>query len=532
MAERHLRGRPAAPGLADGRVVVLDRAGPAARRAGTAAEEAARLDQALAASMAEIDALARRTGGDAAAMLEFQSAMLADDELSRPAREAVAAGSPAETAWTSALGAEIALYAASGDEYFAARTADLVDMRDRVLGHLAGGAAAADVPHGAVVMATDLPLSRFLSVDWSAGGAIVLTEGSGASHVAMLARARGIPMVVGAGGADSHAAAQALVNGGTGEIVLDPEPATIAAFAHARQADAAMAAAAAAWLTRPAHTADGTPIAVHLNIGDPRELDDLDPACCSGIGLVRTELLFYGDRLPDEEAQYRVYRRIAEWAQGRPVTIRTLDAGGDKPLPGLAVEKESNPFLGSRGIRLSLRHVAVFQVQLRALARAAVHGAVRIMLPMVTIPDELEQARHLLDQAVATLGHEGLPARCPPLGIMVEVPAAAIGVARFDAAFFSIGSNDLTQYVTAAGRDIGAVAELADPLNPAVLTLIGQVARHGAATGRDVSLCGDVGAEPAAVPHLLRAGLRSLSVAPSGLARAKQAIAGVDLHDE
>ncbi len=532
MAERRLRGRPAAPGLASGPVVVLDSAGPVAREAGSPAEEVAWLDRALAAALADIEALAQRITGDAAAMLEFQAAMLADDELSRPARAAVAAGAPAEAAWMAALGTEMAGYAASEDEYFAARTADLADMRDRVLGHLGGhlgGSAAGEaIPGGAVIVAADLPLSRFLSVDWSHGGAIVLTEGSGTSHVAMLARARGVPMVVGVGG--SVTASRALVDGGTGEIVLDPAPSTLASFAVHRAAHELDAAAAETWRDRPAITADGTPIAVHLNIGDARELDGLDPACCSGIGLVRTELLFYGAALPDEDTQYAAYRRMAEWAQGRPVTIRTLDAGADKPLPGLAMEPESNPFLGLRGIRLSMRHPAIFQVQLRALARAAVHGAVRIMLPMVTIPAELELAREMLEQAVATLEEEGIPVRRPSLGIMVEVPAAAISVERFDAAFFSIGSNDLTQYVTAAGRDIGAVADLADPLNPAVLTLIAQVARHGAATGQDVSLCGDVGAEPGAVPHLLRAGLRSLSVAPSGLARAKQAIAAVDLR--
>jgi phosphoenolpyruvate-protein phosphotransferase (PTS system enzyme I) len=168
-------------------------------------------------------------------------------------------------------------------------------------------------------------------------------------------------------------------------------------------------------------------------------------------------------------------------------------------------------------------------VQLRALARAALHGNVRIMLPMVTVPAELAAARALLDEEVAALTAAGIPARRPPLGIMVEVPAAALAIDLFDADFFSIGSNDLTQYVMAAGRDIAAVAELADPLNPAIIRLIQAVVTHGLAVGREISLCGDAAGDPAIVPHLLRAGLRSVSVAPPALGRTKAAIAAVDL---
>jgi phosphotransferase system enzyme I (PtsI) len=336
-------------------------------------------------------------------------------------------------------------------------------------------------------------------------------------------------MVVGVGGLPAALAGhEALVDADAGEVVLDPDSAARAAYLDRKATAAADAAGLSAWLDREAATADGTRVAVHLNIADVSELDGLDPRFCDGIGLVRTELLFPG--LPDEQTQYEAYRRIAEWAAGRPVTIRTLDAGADKPVPGLILEAESNPFLGLRGIRLSLRHPAMFRVQLRALARAAVHGAVRIMLPMVTVPEELEAARRLLDEAIADLAEEGVPARRPPLGIMVEVPAAAIAIDRFDADFFSIGSNDLTQYVTAAGRDIGTVADLADPLNPAVLRLIASVVEYGRLAGRVVSLCGDAGADPALIAHLLRAGLRSLSVAPTALARAKQAIAATDLR--
>ena len=271
---------------------------------------------------------------------------------------------------------EIAGYRDAGDDHFSARTADLEDIRDRVLGHLEPGAASAVIPDGSVVVAADLPISRFLAIDWAQGGAILLTKGSPTSHVAMLARARGVPMVVGLdGAADAMAGREALVDAAAGEVVLDPTDATRAVFAAKADREKTASAASAAFRSRPAVTKDGTRIALNLNASSAEELEGLDPAICDGIGLVRTEILFHGPgALPDEDAQYQAYRRIVAWADGRPVTIRTLDAGGDKPIPGVTVDGESNPFLGLRGIRLSLRHPALFQIQLRALARAAAHG--------------------------------------------------------------------------------------------------------------------------------------------------------------
>jgi phosphotransferase system enzyme I (PtsI) len=207
------------------------------------------------------------------------------------------------------------------------------------------------------------------------------------------------------------------------------------------------------------------------------------------------------------------------------VTIRTLDAGGDKPIPGLTPEGESNPFLGVRGLRLSLARPDVFRVQLRALARAAPLGKLKVMVPMVTAPYEMAEARRLFEHAVAELRAEGVAAALPPFGMMVEVPAAALTAADFPADFYSIGSNDLVQYTTAVSRDSGALGRLYDPSNPAVLELIGRVDEAGRRLGREVSLCGDMAGDPALVGHLLRLGLRSLSVAPARLAGTKAAVA-------
>jgi phosphotransferase system enzyme I (PtsI) len=532
MAERYLRGRPASPGHASGRVFVL---GPsnAPRRSpsGDPATEATALRDAIAAALAETQALHAGTDGEAADMIAFQVAMLQDDELSRPAVATIAEGTPADAAWEAAMAAEIAGYAAAEDAYFTARTADFRDIRDRVLAYLRPCGAHVSVPPGSIVAAADLPLSRFLALDWT-GGAILLTEGSPTSHTAMLARTRGVPMIVGLGGApDALDDADVLVDAAAGDVLIDPLPASRARFAAIAHDAARDAIAAAAHLAGPARTADGTRVAMHLNIVGPAELARLDPAICDGIGLFRTEFLFQeASGFPDEDAQYAVYRDVSTWAQGRPVTIRTLDAGGDKPIPGVTEAAESNPFLGLRGLRLSLRQPDLFRVQLRALLRAARGGTIRIMLPMVTVPEELEAARALLEAEIAAFARAGQTVPRPALGIMVEVPAAAIAIDRFDAAFFSVGSNDLTQYVTAAGRDMASVADLADPRNPAVLRLIEMVVAHGNRIGRDVSLCGDAGGDPEVVPALLATGLRSLSVSAALLAGAKRAIARVDLR--
>jgi phosphotransferase system enzyme I (PtsI) len=520
------RGIVASDGIFAGPIVALDEARGARLHSGSAEAENAALEAAIAAAMADIAALMADVAGAAADILAFQLAMLKDDALKGPAVAAIASGAAADLAWAAALDHQIADYESATDEYFRARAADLRDIRDRVLRHVIGGAPP-EAPSAGVLLGEDISPTRFLETDWGRGGAIALRRGSVTSHVAMLARARGVPMIVGLGAGLPATASEAIVDAVAGRVLFDPSAELRLAYDDEQARLAARLARERGFLTRPARRRDGSAVEVLINVASIEELDGIDPGSCDGIGLMRSEFLFRDGRpLPDEETQYRAYRRLLEWAEGKPVTVRTLDAGGDKPISGLTVANEGNPFLGLRGVRLTLVRGEVFRTQLRALARAAVHGNLKIMLPMVTMPAELARAGELLDACLAELEAEGRPCARPPLGIMVEVPAAAICPELFArAAFFSIGSNDLTQYVTAAARDEPAVAALGDPSHPAVIRLIASVAAHGRASGVPVSLCGDMASEPRHLGALLAAGIASLSVAPARIGRVKAALA-------
>jgi phosphotransferase system enzyme I (PtsI) len=518
-----IEGRSAAPGIALGPLVRLAPLKHEARQYRSAAEEHQALVDALAASQAALGLLAGDAGdAEAEAILSFQIALLEDDNLAAPAFARIADGEAANRAWSAAIDPEIASYEAADDSYFRARASDLRDLRDRVLRHLAGEADQT-VPAGAIVAADDMPPSTFLASDWREGG-LVLRRGSPSSHVAILARSRGVPMIVGVDVDHLENGTGALIDGDAGLLIVDPDAETRATYCR-RRAEQVEARRATASFSGPALTAGGEPVQVMINVTGLAELRDIDPAHVDGIGLMRTEFLFQGrEKLPTEEEQYQIYKRMAEWAAGKPVTIRTLDAGGDKPIAGLTPTGDINPFLGVRGVRLSLRYLDVFRAQLRALARAAVAGNLKVMIPMVTVPQELDQCRVLFEQAVEDLRREGRKAQLPPLGMMVEVPAAALTIEDFNADFFSIGSNDLIQYVAAASRDEPQLADLARP-SRAVFSLIRHVVQYANGSGRETSLCGDLAGDPEQVAALLDQGLRTFSVAPGVLGPVRAAIA-------
>jgi phosphotransferase system enzyme I (PtsI) len=535
-AERVYRGEPASPGLAIGALVRLPAPGAVVDDAGEPAAGAKlRLAAAIRQAKGDLQALIAAADAMGADILAFQHELLDDPTLAEAADSAIDRGMGAVSAWQAAIGEQIAVYESADDEHFRARASDLADLRDRVIGVLcgAGNAVPRDVPGGAIVLAEDLTPSVFLSFDWRRLGGAALTGGSRASHVAMLARARGVPLVTGLEIEPTAFVGHAVLDAHGGMLVVSPDPTTRARYASRIAEDEELRRRARDWLSRPAVTAAGERIEVMVNVDDPDSVSDEILAASDGVGLLRTEFLFIGrDRLPSEDEQFNAYTRILHRLGGKPASIRTLDVGGDKPLPGLNMAVESNPFLGLRGIRLCLEKPELFRPQVRALLRAGIDKALRVMLPMISTAAEVEEARQVFADNLADLRRRGVPAAMPLLGIMVETPAAAIAADLIDADFYSIGSNDLTQYVMAAARDSGGrAARLNDPAHPAVIRLIERVVAHGRASGKPVSLCGDMASDPALAPILLDAGLRRISVAPASLGRIKLAISKVGASD-
>ncbi len=531
-----IRGTVASPGIAIGRLR-LDRpvtveAGPV----GSETEERARLASALETAKGQLAALMGSAPDEMAGeILGFQLALLEDPELTAPGAPALAAGRGAAGAWRDGIGSLIADYEAADDAYFRARAGDLRDLELRVLRCLAEAAGAGDAPDPAaweepeILLTDELTPSRFLELDLGRVRGIASRIGSPTSHVAMLARARSVPLLVDLALEPAALEAErtpgpAILDAECGRLIPAPSGADLETARAAIEVAESERTAAGALADKPAATADGTPVKVLLNVDDPRSLETLDPDLCDGIGLTRTEFLFTAGAA-NEETQFKAYRALVVWAHGRPVTVRTLDAGGDKPVPGVTPEGESNPFLGLRGLRLSLARPELLRTQFRALLRAAAYGPVKAMLPMVTRPDEIEAARDILAEVEHELAKAEVAHGQVELGIMVETPACALEAEAFAANFYSIGTNDLIQYVMASARDTASVAYLHDPLARPVLRLIEDVAAAGAARGVEVSVCGEAASLPEVIPALLDRGIRVLSVPPGAVGRTKAAVA-------
>ena len=520
----------ASPGLAIGVLHVPASSRGPARKAGDRSAERAAFDGAVTRAIERLRALAGEPGGLARDVIGFQVSLLEDGEFLGPVLAEIDAGVAADRAWVHHLAREIADYESAPTAYLRDRAADLRDLRERVALAFSDDGHRDALPERCIVVADELTPSGFLELDRSRAVAVATYAGSPASHAAMLARAYRVPMLVqlACRPEELTAGTETVVDADRGYLVPAPPRKMRERFRLRIEERRARDREAVKHASRPARTREGTPVQVLLNVDDPVGLAGVDPSHCDGIGLTRTEFLFHGaNGLPDEGTQLDCYRRLVAWARGRPVTVRTLDAGGDKPIPGLTMDGESNPFLGLRGVRLSLSRPEVLATQLRALARAAAGGEVKVMVPMVTRPEEIVEVRRLLASEVQALQSRGIEAAAPQLGMMVEVPAAAMTIETFDADFFSIGTNDLTQYVLAAGRDSTAVADLLDPLHPAVLELIARVADAGASTGREVSVCGEMAARPECLSALLEAGIRTFSVPPAALARTKAALAAL-----
>lgn len=468
--------------------------------------------------------VSRESGEDEAAIFDAHLMLLDDAALLDDVRARIRAGGGAAGSWHDAITQVARAFDALDDPYLAVRAADVRSVGEQVLRHLLRGEAR--VPGAGILVAADLGPVDAAEVDAGRVLGIVLAYGSSTSHAAILAGAKGIPMLV-AAGRDVLAiedGTRLVVDADRGALVIDPSGEVrrdyeMQAADHTEAYAQAHAAAA-----HPAVTADGRSVPVYANVGSVDDAKAAADAYADGAGLVRTEFLFRSrSEPPTVDEQVAVYRAIADALPGRHVVFRTLDAGGDKPLPFAPMAPEANPFLGVRGIRLSLRERDLLRAQLQAICAVAANAPVGVMFPMVSGLDELRAAAEVLDEACGGRRPDGLR-----VGIMVEVPAVALKAASFagQVDFFSAGTNDLTQYALAAERGNSALAALADPLDPGVLSLVAALCRHA---GRAVvSVCGAIAADPVAVPLLLGLGVNALSVPPPAVAAVKQAIRAVD----
>ena len=457
-----------------------------------------------------------------AGILEAQVLMLEDPALLEGARELVIGGTPADVAVAQTMAPFAAMLRASPDPVFQARAADVDDVVEQLRRALHG---LSDVPplpsQPSIVVARDLAPSQTAGLDRTLVVGFATEQGTATAHTAILARALGLPAVVGIPGlVDAVADGQPLLlDGDEGTVLVDPPPDAIPRL----DGRATLAVDA-----EPAMTRDGRRVEVGSNAANLEDAQRAAAAGADGIGLLRSEFLFLGsDRLPTEDEQVAMLEAVTEAMGARPVILRTLDVGADKPLPALPQPPEANPALGVRGLRLQLlRRPDLLADQVRAALRVAAKHPLRLMFPMVSTLDEVRQAKAILAAAAKDVNAAGANGPRMPVGIMVEVPAAAIGadlLAR-EVDFFSLGTNDLTQYLFAADRTNPELGPLADSLHPAVLRMIDQVVKAARRHRRWVGVCGEMASDLWAVPLLVGLGVDELSVHPPMVARIKATV--------
>jgi phosphotransferase system enzyme I (PtsI) len=557
--ERRLIGIPVSPGIAIG--PVFGAAEPPAvivRHKILAADieaETARLEAAIAQSRKQLCKLRARLGvlpegsqEELAPLIDAYLQMLGPSRLVRGARRRIAEMLvSAETAVVDegeAIAGAIMALPSDDDGGLERRAEEVREIGRRLVRNLtrAPFRSFAGLPEGAVLVCEYLRPADAVLLDPSRLGGVATDEGGTDGHTAIMLRALGVPAVLGAAGLSSAAKPgdMAVVDGGAGTVVLNPSATTLLTARRAVQAFARQRQKLSLLRRLPAVTEDGHAIELQANLEIPAELPLVAQAGAAGIGLLRSEFLFMNrETLPDEDAQYETYRGVVEAMAGDPVTIRVLDWGGEKDIEALQSEgivaevTDANPALGLRGIRLLLREEELFETQLAAILRAAAHGPVRVMLPMVTTVGEVRTAREIYDRVARRLRRrsERLPDPLPKLGIMIETPGAALSAdaLSLEADFFAIGTNDLTMYTLAVDRAESDAAHLYDPLHPAVLRLV-QFATEAALRMRmPVSLCGEMAANPRLTPLLVGLGVRSFSMNASAVPRVKQAVRSLSI---
>ena len=541
---RALTGMPASPGIAIGPVHLLHWEVPVVRPRIVSDEqiepERARFRAALAKAKERLERIheraERNAGAEEAKIFGVQTSLLDDVTLINEVDDFILQNRAAEHAFDLVMLEWRQLFARHSNPMTRERVGDLTDVHIRVLTLLLGlpDHDPVDVPKGAraILVTHDLTPSLTVQLDRDVIAAIATDAGTRTSHVAILARSLGIPAVVGLRDATSRLKGdeQVILDGSRGLLVVNPTAEEAEAYRDRALREAESEEELKSLLHAEAVTLDGVTVILRANVDIPEEAVAAANSGADGVGLMRTEFLVVGrTTMPDEEEQYRAYARVINAFAGKTVIIRTFDIGGDK-LPVGGFPTEPNPFLGWRAIRMCLDERDLFLVQLRALLRAAVHGDVRIMLPLIITLDEVRQARALLDEAARDLAARGISHRADvPLGVMIETPAAAMCADSYldDVAFFSIGTNDLVQYTLAVDRGNANLADRFTPLHPAVLRLIHRTVEAGHGGGLDVAVCGEMASQPTTVFALLGLGVRQFSVSPRAVSLVKRIIRGV-----
>jgi phosphoenolpyruvate-protein phosphotransferase/dihydroxyacetone kinase phosphotransfer subunit len=540
-----LSGIPSAGGVVLGPARHLGRSGELVAPPDTTAQapdrERARLHDALAVAAEAIRhdraTIAAHAAEDEAAIFDAHLALLADDALLAPARAAIDAGATAQRGWYDAVRVAADRLGGLESQLLRERAADVTDAGQRVLRVLSGEESAVTATPAGIVIAGELTAAEAAALDPATTTGVAAAGGAPTAHGAILARALGLPTVLGLGPrllAVPEGAAL-LLDGEAGTVTVAPDP-ELARVARGRAAAIAQwRAGAQRHAAEPGALADGPlgagpRIEILANLGSVQEAGEAVTLGAEGVGLLRTEFLYMArDTLPDEDEQVQALRAIAVALGGRPLVVRTLDAGADKPMRALQLGPQANPFLGVRGIRVAREHPELLERQLRAILRVAAEHPLRVMLPMVSITEEVLSARAALARAREATGIDAEL----PLGIMVEVPAAAVTADRLaeHVDFFSIGTNDLTQYVMAAERGNARVASLLDGFQPAVFRLVSETVRAAAAHDVPVAVCGELAGDPGAAIILAGLGVRELSMSPRRIAEVKAALRTVGLKD-
>ncbi len=530
-----LPGVIASRGLAVGQAVRLSvREIEVAESGAGVAYESSQLDRARAAVHARLKATCASASATAREIVEAHLQLLDDPELIQNALTHIAEGSSAAYAWRQAIRASIVALRALGDARMAERVDDLLDLERQVLISLGGhaGAAMEELPPDAIVLAEELLPSQLVGLDASRLAGIVLAAGGATSHVSILAAAMGIPALVALGPAvrQIDEGTALLLDADSGLLHIDPGVERLAATRRQLELRAARGAAEREAARQDCYTADGRRIEVFANVGSLAEAKAAAREGAEGCGLLRTEFLFLERETPPSEAeQHAQYQQLAEALAGKPLIIRTLDIGGDKPIPYLPMPAEENPALGLRGVRTSLWRPDLLRQQLRAILGVRPFGQCRILLPMITDVAEIRSVRTLIEEARAEVGR-----REPiEIGVMIETPASALIAESLavEADFFSIGTNDLTQYTLAMDRGHPELAARLDALHPAVLRLIARTAEAAQGRKRMVAVCGGLASDPVAAAILIGLGVQELSAVPSVIPRLKAHIRRLTMAD-